>query len=223
MNKFSIHFCAVFALCLFSADVFAAPSVKRLGGANTYSGTANAVSAKTGTVPNAGARTASAKTVGRMVAAKPVAANKAVAGDTNANATNTARLSVGKYLHAAAVNSGAIKPTSAVTPTISAFDELSARVSELENQLANKADSADLNNYYSKTDIENNYSTTEQIANDYSTKAELTTVQNTVSELNTTVNNIESGTKIFDSEANESVTVSLVRSGHWNKNVLEKE
>lgn len=145
MNKFSIHFCTAFALCLaFGAHAFAAPSVKRLGGMNTYSGTANAVSAKTGTVPNAGARTASAKTVGRMVAAKPVVANKAAAGDTNANTANTARLSVGKYLHAAGVNAGVIKPATTVAPTTTAVGEL-------------------LDNYYTKDEINSNYYTIQNI------------------------------------------------------------
>ena len=83
-----------FCLTLAVSSGWSAPSVKMLGGGNMLSGTSKAVSVKNNVQKTDSdvVRTGSIRTV-KPVSAKTVSDNKSV------NDVNTARLSVGKYLH----------------------------------------------------------------------------------------------------------------------------
>ena len=202
MNKKHIHFSLIAcALCVgFLSTALAAPSVKRLGGKNTYTGATSAVSAKTGKIgtsvkTNSGSRLSSVRT-NRLT-------NKtsSVKSATSETVANTARLSVGQYLHNAGVVSGKIKPISSsgssITP--SEISDLTLRIENLEN---NKADKSDIeNNYVTKSEIQNNYYTTEQINNTYATKTEVNNVSDTVSGIDerlTAVENSSSSANTVD-------------------------
>lgn len=196
MNKKYIHFSLIAcALCVgFLSTAIAAPSVKRLGGMNAYAGTSGAVSAKTGKIgtsvkTNSGSRLSSVRT-NRLT-------NKtsSVKSATSETAANTARLSVGQYLHNAGVVSGKIKPISgssgsSITP--SEISDLTLRIENLEN---NKADKNDIeNNYVTKSEIQNNYYTTEEITNNYVTKTEMNDISDTVSNIDTRLTVVEQTT-----------------------------
>lgn len=196
MKKKYIHFSLIAcALCVgFLSTAIAAPSVKRLGGKNTYTGATSAVSAKTGKIgtsvkTNSGSRLSSVRT-NRLT-------NKtsSVKSATSETAANTSRLSVGQYLHNAGVVSGKIKPISgssgsSITP--SEISDLTVRVENLEN---NKADKNDIeNNYVTKSEIQNNYYTTEEITNNYVTKTEMNDISDTVSNIDTRLTVVEQTT-----------------------------
>lgn len=194
MNKKHIHFsliaCALCAGVL--SDAFAAPSVKRLGGMNTYTGTSGAVSAKANanSTTNSGSRLSSVRTnrsTNKTTSIKPT---------TSGTAANASRLSVGQYLHNAGVVSGKIKPISgssgsSITP--SGIDDIRNDIADLRNLITNT--------YVTKTEIQNNYYTTEQINNTYATKTEVNTVSDKVSGIDerlTAVENSSSSANTVD-------------------------
>lgn len=207
MNKKHIRFSLITcALCLgFLSDAVAAPSVKRLGGMNTYTGTSDAVSAKSGNITktNSGSRSSSVRT-NRLTNTKGTVSTKTTASNAKAN---TSRLSVGQYLHSAGVNAGKIKPVSSgssVTP--SEVSDLTLRIENLENNKADKGDyytkdeidnknyltQTDVENtYVTKTEIQNNYYTTEQITNNYATKTEMNDMSDTVSNIDSRLTVVE--------------------------------
>lgn len=197
MSKFASRFLfVVCVLCLnCGLQAFAAPSVKKLGGANTYKGTVSAASAKTGKISKTVGRPASAKTMN----AKPTSIVKHATAI--GNSPNTSRLSVGKYLHNAGVNAGIIKKWDTNVQTATATSDLSIRMDDLENQINDKADKDVLNNYYDKTEVDNKFSD----------------VQQTLVELN---NNINNNVVIIDSLTGDTIDVSLARKQHWNADVL---
>lgn len=118
---------------------WAAPSIKMLGG-SSLPGAGKVVPVKNDNVQNVGSdnvRASSVRTI-RPANTKPISDNKSVKD------VNAARLSVGKYLHAAGVNTGKIKPintsgSSVSNAEIDRLDEeivqLNAKVIELTNQL----------------------------------------------------------------------------------------
>lgn len=149
MSKFDIRFSfviSVLCVCICSY-AFAAPSVKRLGGANTYKGTVSAASAKSGMVARTAGRSASARTLSQKKAAT-------VKSVSTGGASNAARLSVGKYLHNAGVNAGLINKTTTIAPSTASVNELILRMDGLESQINDKADTSVLNNYYNKIEID---------------------------------------------------------------------
>lgn len=195
MARFNIHFSLLaFAVCLGSVQAgFAAPSVKRLGGGSIYTGTSSATAAKTAAKAN------STRTAGRTASIRTIGMGgkiNSTAGATN-NA-NTARLSVGKYLHTAGVNAGIIKPVSSGTPSGSALDALSLRVDELESQMTTKVDDTVLNNYVTQTDIQNDYYTAEYIMNNYATKDSVETILDAISDLDTRLTAVESASGVVE-------------------------
>lgn len=203
MNKKHIHFSLIAcALCVgFLSTAIAAPSVKRLGGKNTYTGATSAVSAKTGKIgtsvkANSGSRLSSVRT-NRLT-------NKtsSIKSATSETAANTARLSVGQYLHNAGVVSGKIKPISGSSGSSITPSEISDLTVRVENLEINKADKNDIeNNYVTKNEIQNNYYTTEEITNNYATKTEVNNVSDTVSGIDerlTAVENSSSGANTVD-------------------------
>lgn len=193
MKKKYIHFSLIAcALCVgFLSTAIAAPSVKRLGGKNTYAGTTSAVSAKIGRVgtnvkANSGSRLSSVRT-NRLT-------NKtsSVKSATSETAANTARLSVGQYLHNAGVVSGKIKPISGSSGSSITPSEISDLTVRVENLEINKADKNDIeNNYVTKNEIQNNYYTTEEITNNYATKTEVDSVSDTISNIDTRLSAVE--------------------------------
>ena len=208
MNKKCIRFSFVAcALCLgFLADAVAVPSVKRLGGANTYTGAGNAASAKSGTIKSSGLRSSSVRT-NRVTGAKGTSSVKTTSNPSAV--ANTTRLSVGKYLHTAGTNAGIIKPVSGSSVTPSEVSDLTLRIENLENNKADKGDyytkdEIDANNYLTQTDventyvtkteIENNYYTTEQITNNYATKTEMNDMSDTVSNIDSRLTVVEQAT-----------------------------
>ncbi len=162
MNKKYIRFSLVLGgLCLaFWSDAGAVPSIKRLGGANAYIGTSGAVSAKSGNYDkktNNDARSASIRT-NRISGRTGTTTNRPSAK------ANTARLSVGKYLHQSGTDKNIIKKvsTSSQSSGIDAaeLESLTNRVTNLETQITTKVDTSTLiNNYYTKTDVEDDYAT----------------------------------------------------------------
>ena len=107
MNKKYIRFSLIFGgLCLvLLSDAGAVPSVKRLGGANAYIGTSGAVSAKSGNYDkktNNDARSASIRT-------NRISGRTGTTTNRPATKANTARLSVGKYLHQSGIDKNIIK------------------------------------------------------------------------------------------------------------------
>jgi hypothetical protein len=195
MKKKYIHFSLIAcALCVgFLSTAIAAPSVKRLGGKNTYTGATSAVSAKTGKIgtsvkTNSGSRLSSVRT-NRLINTNKTSSVKS---STSGIAANTSRLSVGQYLHNAGVVSGKIKPISGSSITPSEISDLTVRVENLE---INKADKNDIeNNYVTKNEIQNNYYTTEEITNNYATKTEVDSVSDTVSNIDTRLSAVEQTT-----------------------------
>ena len=193
MKKKYIHFSLIAcALCVgFLSTAIAAPSVKRLGGKNTYTGATSAVSAKTGKFgtsvkTNSGSRLSSVRT-NRLT-------NKtsSVKSATSETAANTARLSVGQYLHNAGVVSGKIKPISSSSGSSITPSEISDLTVRVENLEINKADKNDIeNNYVTKNEIQNNYYTTEEITNNYATKTEVDSVSDTISNIDTRLSAVE--------------------------------
>lgn len=188
MNKKYIHFSLIAcALCVgFLSTAIAAPSVKRLGGMNTYAGTSGAVSAKTGKVgigvkTNSGSRMSSVSQYESLINTKKAVSVKNATSGTD---SESSRLSVGQYLHNAGVVSGKIKPISgssgsSITP--SDVSDLTLRITNLENNKADKGDyytkdEIDASNYLTQTDVENNYVTKTEIENNYATTTE---IQNT--------------------------------------------
>ena len=145
--KFISSVCILGALMVMPA--WSAPSVKKLGGINAYAGTAGATSVKTGatkTDSNIAARAGSVRSVKTLSAKPTTMVNKTV------DSANTARLSVGKYLHTAGTNAGIIKPVSNSSVTPSEITNLEEQITSLQDQVNN--------NYYTKEDIENkNYVT----------------------------------------------------------------
>lgn len=199
MNKKHIRFSLITcALCLgFLSDAVAAPSVKRLGGTNTYTGTSGAVSAKSGNITktNSGSRLSSVRT-NRLSNTKNTTSVKTT---TSGAVANTSRLSVGKYLHSAGVDTGKIKPISSgssVTPS-----ELDAYAKKDEVYTKDEIDAKDYltqtdveNTYVTKTEIQNNYYTTEQITNNYATKTEMNDMSDTVSGIDERLTVVEQAT-----------------------------
>ena len=160
-----------FCLTLAVSSGWSAPSVKMLGGGNMLSGTSKAVSVKNNVQKTDSdvVRTGSIRTV-KPVSAKTVSDNKSV------NDVNTARLSVGKYLHSAGVKEGKIKPINVSNSSVSnaEFDqldeqvnqlntqvtELTNHVSELENsigvEVVEKDANADTNKFINKVEVDEN-------------------------------------------------------------------
>lgn len=180
MMKINAFFVLLFAFG-FCSNAFAAPSVKRLGVGNSYTGTTNAANAQYGNfIRNTGTNT-NTKTAGRTAAVRSVGTGQlktANVGKTTAatNNADTARLSVGKYLHTSGVKSGIIKPIGSVTPDDTGLNEMSARIDYLENQVNNKLDKDVLNGYYDKNEVDAKIIEAKQ-----DVVAEITTsIQNTV-------------------------------------------
>ena len=200
MNKKHIHFSLITcALCLgFLSDAVAAPSVKRLGGMNTYAGTSSAVSAKVGntTKTNSGSRLSSVRT-NRLTNAKGTVSTKTTASNAKAN---TSRLSVGQYLHNAGVVSGKINkiPSSGSSITPSELDDYAKKdevYTKDEIDAKNYLTQTDVENtYVTKTEIQNNYYTTEQITNNYATKTEMNDMLDTVSNIDSRLTVVEQAT-----------------------------
>ncbi len=153
MTKSNAHFLwLVLVVCLGCIpDAIAAPSVKRLGGGNIYTGTTSAVNAKSvakvDSVGTAGRASSIRATGGGTI--KPT-----IGTTTTTNNANKARLSVGKYLHGAGTKAGIIKPIGSTTPDTAGLNDISARIDYLENQVNNKLDNDALNNYYAKSEVD---------------------------------------------------------------------
>ena len=110
----------VYALCAGVAmPTFAAPSVRALGGAGTYSSASSATQAKTGTASTAqkaetvrggslsvdsGTSSAGAKTVTNKVSGTATGARGSSARSASVRVPSSARLSIGKYLGGASVS-----------------------------------------------------------------------------------------------------------------------
>ena len=110
----------VYALCAGVAmPTFAAPSVRALGGAGTYSSASSATQAKTGTASTAqkaetvrggslsvdsGTSSAGAKTVTNKVSGTVTGARGSSARSASVRVPSSARLSIGKYLGGASVS-----------------------------------------------------------------------------------------------------------------------
>jgi len=155
MVGFNVHFfLTVLALCLvFVPDSFAVPSVRKLGAANVYTGTANASLAKsglTGKVSSTGNRVSSVRALG-LNTVKPATVANVQQKQGN---TDVSRLSVGKYLHSAGVNAGIIKPIGSTTVNNTELDDLSIRIDAVENNITN--------NYYDKQEIDDKIDTARQ-------------------------------------------------------------
>lgn len=152
MAKFNIHFSLLtIAVCLgCGSELMAAPSVKRLGVGNSFGGTTTATAAKYGNVNrnvgNTIGRSASVKTnsIGKL---KPAT----IKAGGSANAANPARLSVGKYLHAAGVSNNVIKPVNNVTAGSAGIENNYYTKSEIDTAINNYKD--EINQI--KTDVEN--------------------------------------------------------------------
>ena len=128
-------FSAFLCLCLVMSNAVAAPTIKRLGAANAYSGTTNVVPSKATTSQNLSRASSvrSNKTIG-----KAATVTKNVSENKN-DAVTTQRLTVGKYLHNKGVNSGVIKQTGS-SPETQSDDlvNLTDRVVQLENKIDEK-------------------------------------------------------------------------------------
>ena len=150
------------------ADAVAVPSVKRLGGANTYTGAGAAASAKSGTIKSSGLRSSSVRT-NRVTGTKGTSSVKTTSNPSAV--ANTSRLSVGKYLHTAGTNAGIIKPVSGSSITPSEISDLTVRIENLENTYITKSEIQ--NNYYTKSDVDNSYVKQDDADNSYVTKTEI--------------------------------------------------
>lgn len=193
MKKKYIHFSLIAcALCVgFLSTAIAAPSVKRFGGKNTYTGATSAVSAKTGKV-GIGVKTNSGSRLSSVRTNRLTNKTSSVKSATSETAANTARLSVGQYLHNAGVVSGKIKPISGSSGSSITPSEISDLTVRVENLEINKADKNDIeNNYVTKNEIQNNYYTTEEITNNYVTKTEMNDISDTVSNIDTRLSAVE--------------------------------
>lgn len=165
--KNALLVCGSLVLSLSSA--LAAPSVKMLGGGNSLPGIA-----KNTVVRNSSNQTSASSgvRVSSVRAAKPISAKIAQDNKTVSD-VNVARLSVGKYLHNAGVNSGKIKPINTSGSSVSNTDidelneqinQLNTQVTELSNQLtelnnrigldvAEKDAGADTNNFINHIEV----------------------------------------------------------------------
>ena len=117
--------CCVLALSVLPA--FAAPSVRKLGGTGAIAGVSGAVSAKTAVSHTDEPITPRSSSV-RSVKTLGTNNNGAIKPASNSNNVNVSRLSVGKYLHSAGVDTGKIK-------TITNNDIINTEVAEINNQL----------------------------------------------------------------------------------------
>lgn len=108
---FKLKILSFVSVCVISvlSPAWSASSVKKLGGVNSSQGTVGVMPAKSVSV-NA-QRPSSVRSV-KQLAATGVKSNKTVSGRAN-----TARLSVGKYLHDSGKNTGVIKPVTVVEPS----------------------------------------------------------------------------------------------------------
>ncbi len=133
MAKFNIQFSLlVFTVCVgFLSHAVGAPVVKRLGNNSTYSGTTNAVAAKTGAITKVGG-TGRAGALRVLGSGRTVSAAKPIKSVTTKSA-DTARLSVGKYLHAGGLSTNRIQPAS-VIPSDSGIN---SRITDLEDKINN--------------------------------------------------------------------------------------
>lgn len=163
MNKLYADFLLVASVvCLFFVpDAFSASSVKRLGGGGTYVGTNQAMSAK-----NAENSTSTGSRVSSVRANRSGGVGKgaSVKSGKATSASNTSRLSVGKYLHNTGLNTGRIKSVStanSVNPM--EVNDLTARVDNLETQMQNKLDTDVFEDY--KVYVDNNYATKAEAEN----------------------------------------------------------
>ena len=181
-------------ICLFCAfavsQAYSAPSVKKLGGMNSVAGIGGVASVKSDALNNV--RSASVRAVKPLNNAKPVITTKANNSGSAIDNVNTARLSVGKYLHNAGQNAGIIKPVSGSTVNPAAaetVEELTGRVEVLEGKIETKAESGD---YYTKQEIDDkNYVTKSELEEaDYVTTTDLNTVSNAASALSTSLSTL---------------------------------
>ncbi len=143
MNKINIGFLSSFlVVCTFGVTgAFAAPSVRMLGTNTARVGSgATVVKAPTTSAQPATQRlgTIRPKNIGTVA---PVTVNKVVTPTVSATSGDESRLSLGKYIHAAGVASGAIsQPGTGAVPgtTSSDFVNLVDRVSNLETSVESK-------------------------------------------------------------------------------------
>ena len=178
MNKLCADFLMVASvLCLAcTSEAIAAPSVKRLGGGNAYTGTAQAISAKnTKMTTDNGSRISTVRS-NRLGS---VNRNKSVNSVSSTNNVKTSRLSVGKYLHDTVSVNNRITPTKIETVAKpSEINDLTARVDNLETQMQKKVNTEILedyktyvdDNYAKKIDIENIPETNSHLADDWETQ-----------------------------------------------------
>lgn len=126
-------------VCLFCAfavsQAYSAPSVKKLGGMNSVAGIGGVASVKSDALNNV--RSASVRAVKPLNNAKPVITTKANNSGSAIDNVNTARLSVGKYLHNAGTNAGLIKPVTTSNTVInnSGYEEYGNQVTNLTNRI----------------------------------------------------------------------------------------
>ena len=127
-------------ICLFCAfavsQAYSAPSVKKLGGVNSVAGIGGVASVKSDALNNV--RSASVRAVKPLNNVKPVITTKANnSGGAAVDNVNTARLSVGKYLHNAGTNAGLIKPVTISNTAInnSGYEEYGNQVTNLTNRI----------------------------------------------------------------------------------------
>ena len=126
-------------ICLFCAfavsQAYSAPSVKKLGGMNSVAGIGGVASVKSDALNNV--RSASVRAVKPLNNAKPVITTKANNSGGAVDNVNTARLSVGKYLHNAGTNAGLIKPVTTSNTVInnSGYEEYGNQVTNLTNRI----------------------------------------------------------------------------------------
>lgn len=145
MAKLNTHFVRLVLIgCLvFAQDGFAASSVKRFGTGNIYTGTSSAVTAKSDVkVIKSGGTTGRASSVRTIGTGKIKPATIKTTNSTGN--TNTARLSVGKYLHSAGANRGIIKPVNNNSSGNSGLDgdyytksEIDATINEIKTNVEN--------------------------------------------------------------------------------------
>jgi len=126
-------------ICLFCAfavsQAYSAPSVKKLGGMNSVAGIGGVASVKSDALNNV--RSASVRAVKPLNNAKPVITTKANNSGGAVDNVNTARLSVGKYLHNAGTSAGLIKPVTTSNTVInnSGYEEYGNQVTNLTNRI----------------------------------------------------------------------------------------
>lgn len=108
MKVFNVSCVSLLIIVTASISGYSAPSVRKLGGVTTYSGIKNASNSKQSVTLSRGASVRSIKPVN----VKPVKESQEL------NSARGSRLTVGKYLHKAGVDSGDIQPISNTTTNI---------------------------------------------------------------------------------------------------------